>query len=222
MPNTQERIPTSCVQQHRWNTFDAPFKDVDYVSPGIHANLASSIFENLNRDFQTTGGYGGGGTIGYAANQSSLWSGAATFLSSAGSFSKSNDIHDAYETRKEDIDEWMKKFRPLLDKPVIGIAAEIDGKLFADLSDTIDFARAILPQVMRGYCLEAIISRDDKELPLDEDRIVSAMESFQKGRLISGDSPNKVGKDIRIKTDVSLSNIFCHKGEVVHWVILKA
>ena len=222
MPNTQEMIPTSCVQQHRWDTFDAPFKDIDYISPSIHANLASSIYTNLDCNFQSTGGYGGGGTMSYAANQGSLWAGAEMFLSSAGSDDKSGDIHDAYETKKEDIDEWMKKFRPLLDKPVIGIAAEIDGELFADLSDTIDFARAILPQVMRGYCLEAIISRDDKELPLDEDRIVSAMESFHKGRLISGDSPNKVGKDIRIKTDVSLSNIFCHKGEVVHWVILKA
>jgi len=222
MPNTQEKIPTSCVQQHRWNTFDAPFKDVDYVPAHTHGLLVSSIFENLNNDFQSTGNYGAGGTACYAADQGSLWSSNATSLSDVGSLDKSGDIHDAYETKKEDIDEWMKVFKPLLDKPIIGIAAEIDGDLFADFSDTIEFAKTILPQIVKGYCMTAMVSGAKKELSLDEDRIVSALERLGEGDMVSGDSPNKTGKDIRIKKDGSLSNIFSYKGEVVHWVIVKA
>jgi len=222
MPSTREKIPTSCVQEHRWNTFDAPFKDTDYVSPCLHAKLASPIFENLTQNFVDTGGYGGKGTSCFAADQNSLWSSAATFLSNAGSLDESGDIHDAYETKKEDIDEWMKNFMPLLNKPIIGVVAEIDGALFADLSDTIEFAKSILPQVIKGYCLDAIVSKTRQKLTLDEDRVVSALERLGEGKIISGDSPNKTGRDVRIKTNGSLSNIFVYKGEVVHWVILKA
>lgn len=104
----------------------------------------------------------------------------------------------------------------------MGVIAEIDGELFADISDTVEFAKMILSQVVKGYCLDAIVSRSKKETPLDEDRVVNSLEDFREGRMIVGDSPNKVGKDIRIKTEKSLSNIFSYRDQIVHWVIVKA
>lgn len=107
---------TTCVQQHRWNTFDAAFKDTDYVSSSIHTGLVSPIYKKLDADFQTTGGYGAGGSVCFAADQGSLWAGADVLLSEAGSKETTKDIHDAYEAKKEDIEEWMKDFNPLLEK----------------------------------------------------------------------------------------------------------
>lgn len=221
MPNTQEKIPVSCVQQHRWNTFDEPFKNSEYLSPHTHTLLAKEIHTNLQESFQSTGCYGGKGSACYAGNQGSLWAGADTFLLSANAMDATADIHKAFETKKEDIDEWMKLIQPILDQPIVGIITEIDGNVFADISDTVEFAKDNLNKIVKGFCLDAILSTEKKEVPLDEDRMVDFLETLKNGELIVGDSPNKVGQDLRIKTVDTLSNIFCYKNEIVHWIILK-
>lgn len=220
MPNTQEMISTSCVQQRRWDNFSAGFTSSGYITPQVHTGLASSIHEKLSQSYEKNGAYGGG-TVCFAANQATLWSETSNLLKEIGSSDGTKDIHDAYKSKKEDIDKWMDKFKPIFDKPIVGAAAEIDGKFFADISDTVEFASAILTQIVRSYCLEAIASAKEEETPLEEDRIVGALENFQKGKLIVGDSPNKIGKDIRIENNGNLSNIFCYKGAVIHWVVVK-
>ncbi len=219
LPNTQENISTSCVQQQRWDNFSAGFVSSGYITPKVHTGLSSSIHKNLMQSYASSGGYGGE-LVAYSADQDNLWSETSSLLKEAGSLDGTKDIHDAYKSKKEDIDKWMEKFKPIFDRPIVGVVAEIDGKFFADISDTIEFASSILDQIVRSYCLEAIASTEEKETSLDEDRIVGALENFRKGELIIGDSPNKIGKDIRIENEGSLSNIFCYKGAVIHWVIV--
>lgn len=214
------RVPTTCVQQHRWNTFDAPFTKTDYSPPDVLTSLSASVSRSMSTS------RGSGGSICYAADQTQIWDKCSVNLGYVSSGDSTGDIHSVYKEKAPDIDKAYSKIKPYLPtgEDWVGIISVIDNMWFlGDICDEHDIAKNHLERLIKSHIYQALVSQNRVQSSYTQEFIVEFLDKFGQIEYEQFDSLTKNGKEFRYsEKSESLeqnASILFYKDELVHFLL---
>ena len=228
------KVPTTCVQQHRWNGFDAPFTKTDYSPPSLLCDLNTSVYKSMMSSKKSMDNYiddvgldeirrGGRSDepipLCYNANQSMIWNTTAGYLSEAGSNDLTGDLHSAYKEKKIDIDDAYNKIKPYLpsEKDWVGIVSIINAEwILLDVCDEQDIAKHHLERLIRSHIYEALVSKESVESSKTTDDIVAELTKLSEKKYDEFDSLTKNGKELRYQKNNENISILFYKDDIIH------
>lgn len=202
-------VPTSCVEQGRWSYTGGTstnFDSVLYASPTLQEDLSKSVNINMRSSRES-------GNIMYCSNQSSTWSTVSHFSSSLGVSSNSQDYTKIYEDREKDINDYYNKLKDHF-KDCAGIIAIIGKKLVFSIADSKEMFMPQFEKLLKSYIIDALIVKEKIKLTIEEVAKYIDMLTNVKNEIY--DSPNKIGKIIKIMSDKVTASAFLYNDSIVH------
>ena len=205
------KVPTTCVQQGRWDTFDKPFTKHKYASPILERDLKESV--NLKMMESK-------GLHNYAANQSKIWSSVSYCSSSAGSSSSSGDYTDIYEDKnvQKKMDKYRKAFKnkfPNEDKSLVGVVIVIDNVCKVDICVDNEIFLIHCEGLLEGCFLDAVSSKDDRD-SMSAKEVSDFIDGLIKCEVNKFKTPNKNAENLVLKSDKVNGNVLIYNNEVIH------
>ncbi|MCX7611238.1 MAG: hypothetical protein N2043_06590 [Ignavibacterium sp.] len=154
-PNTKIKLPVSCVEQGRWRTVSAKFNPSDYVSPQkLRAKKSEAVKMNLMS------------SASYYASQGEVWDEVSSYLRMNFVNSRTSNLSDIYENKKQDFEKFIELFKPAEDAN--GIAIFVDQQLLnTDVFNRTDIYNEYFPKILRSTAME-VFYLQDKENNLTE------------------------------------------------------
>lgn len=144
-------IPVSCTEQGRWSYKSREFEDSDLIMAQKlrYKNIRSVAF-NLKSSHEFRG------------NQSEVWDHVEEMQNDAGIHSSTNAMKDVYESRQDDLDEYLRAFPHLPGQR--GILVFINGKATGLDMVSLESACAVLiPKLVKSYAIDAYLEAKVKE-----------------------------------------------------------
>jgi len=142
-PKSKTNIPVSCIEQGRWKYQGDKFKETDYTIPtGLRASKADNIKSSLKMNKK------------HYAEQSKVWEDVKLYAKSQKVFSKTSNLSDVYEQKRDDINEFINKFKHSSESN--GIAVFIKSKLLSiDIFNRTDIFEEYFQKLLKGSAVEA-------------------------------------------------------------------
>ncbi len=203
------KVPTTCVQKNRWDTFDAPFKGYKYSSPTFGLHLSESVSKNMLCSR---------GASGYAANQSKIWDDVDCHLKESGVEDDSKNFTKLYDAKKDDIEEYKKAFKgkfPIKDKSLVGVVVVVDNVCKVDICVDNDVFLAHCEGLLEGCFLDAVSSKDDRS-SMSAKEVSDFIDGLIKCEINEFKTPNKNAENLVLKGDKVNGNVLIYNDEVVH------
>lgn len=212
------KIPTTCVQQSRWNTFDAPFLKTGSLSPSSSSSMSSAVSRSMMLSHSAYR-KGERETLSYMADQGKIWGEINSQLNFVGAGDDTKDIHSAYEKKKADIDSVYEKLKPYL--PIsddwVGLVGILNNEwVLMDICDEYEIAKNHLEKILRGYIYEAVVSEKTVECVKTQDDIINLLAMLDGKQYEEFDSLTKNGKELRYAKDKETISILLYKNNVIH------
>lgn len=201
-------VPTSCVEQGRWSFVSdkTNFESVVCASPTLQADLSKSVDINMRSSRES-------GNIMYCSNQSQTWTSVSCSSTSHGSSSSSSDYTKIYEDREKDINDYYDKLKDHF-KDCAGIIAIIGKKLVFSIADSKEMFMPQFEKLLKSYIIDALIVKEKIKLMIEE--VAKHIDNLLNVKNEIYDSPNKVGKIIKIMSDKVTASAFLYKDNIVH------
>jgi hypothetical protein len=156
--NSKTVIPVSCTEQGRWRSMSHKFSHSKTVmAPKVRKKKLMSVSHSLKSSPEPC----------YASDQGEVWSEIAQLHSKVGTHSPTGAMHDAHESRRDDLSEYKRHFKPV-DKQ-FGVLAFIDGKPAG--ADMLSLGKAFKRNfgiLIESYAMEALSSSDPDRETLPE------------------------------------------------------
>jgi hypothetical protein len=218
-------IPVSCTESGRWDRRSTFFRDSGYVaSREIRQKKSRSVSRSLAMGRH------------YHSDQSEVWDSVEELFMRSGTGSTTRAMRDAYEQRKERLQEYLEAFTPA--KGQHGMIVMIDGHVAGmEYLSSAGAFREVFPKLIKSYAFEAMIREDHKKREQKDEegsgqpgegaaiREFEAMESFRELVKQSRKTPFKSpghGWDHRIVAGKGTSvngNALVYRGEVIHLAV---
>ena len=159
--NSTTIIPVSCTEQGRWRSTSEKFSHSKTVmAPKVRKKKLMSVSHSLKSSPEPS----------YASDQGEVWDEIAVLHCKVGTQSPTGAMHDAHESRRDDLSEYKGRFETV-DKQ-FGMLAFIDGKPAG--ADMLSLGRAFKKNfdiLLESYAMEALSSSkpDSETLPEREE-----------------------------------------------------
>lgn len=140
-------LPVSCTEEGRWSYDSREFYDSGSVmSHHIRSSKRSSVSESLH-DYYSFG-----------SRQSSIWNDIDNDIRAEGYNSPTHAHRDIYESRYDDINEYLGAFELL--EGQIGILIFINGEIkgIDTISNSVSY-RALHEKLLKSYVMEAVLAK---------------------------------------------------------------
>jgi len=143
-PKARIIIPVSCTEQGRWNYTTKNFEDSGVLMARLLRSKKQAAVTRSVRE-----------TKSYRSDQGEVWEDVASLHSDLGSTSGTGAMRDAYESRKAEIDDYIKAFSNI-GQPN-GIAVFLGGQLAGlDLLSYSSAMENLLPKIIGSYAMDAL------------------------------------------------------------------
>ncbi|MGA9115145.1 MAG: DUF6569 family protein [Bacteroidota bacterium] len=143
-PASRTEIPVSCVEQGRWRSVSPHLREAPYVAPcTLRAEKTARITMNLEQ------------RRGYLADQERVWDGVALFQLAAGVESKTENLGDVFEEKRNELDAALSAHEPLPGANVLVVTAGCR-MVSLDVFNRRDIYAEYFPRILRGMALEAL------------------------------------------------------------------
>jgi hypothetical protein len=203
-PQSDLRIPVSCVEEGRWHSTSAAFAAAPRT---LHATARAMNSEHISAELRVPG-------VGSSGGQEDIWTDIRGKAARLGVASDTHAIADVYERHSAAIEGYAEAFRPA--EGQVGAAFAVGGELLGlELFAHPCSLASLLPKVLRGYALEAI------ELS-DSERVVTTSETVREF-LQSGSAAARerfvaagMGVDVRLTGPKLTGAGLEWKGRLVH------
>jgi hypothetical protein len=205
--HSKTTIPVSCVEQNRWSYKEKHFSSSEYSMPNSSRSMKmSSVKNSLERGDN------------FLADQRQVWNEVERFASEAKVNSATNAMHDVFENKKNEIDNYMNHFRKLEGQNgfIVFINDKPAGMEY--ISNETAFA-SLFNKILKGYAMDALI---DNRAPNKADFAVM-LNDFTGKIKKSEDKEFKsigLGFDHRIETADITASILIAEEEIVHFSAL--
>ena len=191
--NTTLAIPVSCVEAGRWSYSSPTFSLGKTASHRVRSGKQGRVHESLKEGRR------------HDANQGEVWREVSESLSSAATPSRTQSLHDAYDARKKDLDQFRTSLR--MPEEAVGVAVfrggEFQGMDLFDRHSTLKyFWDSLLDSYLIDFVGEAVDPAKKATQPVSK-RIKSVFEQAAGGRWDAFDSPGE-GQEWRLE-DPSLT-----------------
>jgi hypothetical protein len=210
-------VPTTCVQQHRWNVGakDAQlFKDVISMPMNMERahglSLKDEAIKMLAQNCAPK----------YAADQGEIWGATKAYLCSAGSIDATNDLTSAYMVKEEDINEYKEAFKDKLpkDKGLIGVVLHVGKVTKVDICVDNEMFLAHVDNLMNSAYIDAANLNGKSEVFTQEDVVSFVNSILAEGNpgMMTYPTPNGNGETVSFESNVLRGTALIYKGEVIH------
>jgi hypothetical protein len=155
--NTEVIIPVSCSEHGRWSYTSAHFADSDTImARRVKVENIRNVAVNLQRGMR------------YQGDQGAVWDGIAEMASDANVHSRTGAMKDVFETRKNDLDVFLKAIPPYPRQK--GILVFINGKAAGlDIVSSESACATIHPKLLKSYAMDALLDKKRPRQPKASD-----------------------------------------------------
>jgi hypothetical protein len=159
-------IPVSCTEQGRWSYVSDEFSDSGTVmSPKIRMEKAQSVSASLQESQQ------------YISDQGAIWNEIDKLSADADVHSSTGAMKDVFESKLDELDEYMKAFKCTTDQK--GIFVLINGEIIGlDLISRKSAYRILHPKLVKSYALEAILQKKEKAASSKNDKTIAFIKDI--------------------------------------------
>jgi len=167
--NSTTIIPVSCTEQGRWRSTSEKFSHSKTVmAPKVRKKKLMSVSHSLKSSPEPS----------YASDQGEVWDEIAALHCKVGTQSPTGAMHDAHESRRDEISEYKRRFEPV--EKQFGMLAFIDGKPAG--ADMLSLGRAFRKNfdiLLESYAMEALSSsKPDRETLPEREEAEQFLESL--------------------------------------------
>jgi hypothetical protein len=200
---TSITIPVSCVEAGRWHRTTDDFVVADRaLFSRARARKLDQVTDSLRQ----------GGTR--RSDQGEVWAMIDEKLSEMRAASPSQAMAAAYDTRRDDLEDFVQGFRPAPGQ--IGALFAIDGSIVGmDCFDSAETFAELLPKLVRSYALDALGVAWPSEQGISRERVQQFLTS-----LAAADSSQHaavgLGEDIRLRSSEIAGAVLWFDGRPVH------
>ena len=196
-------IPVSCVERGRW-----AYRSRHFGSGGVaaHFSLRHLLSKSVRDSYRRTGKP--------RADQNAVWNEVSLQLSSLGSASPSDALHQGYEDSRPRLEAILAELP--VPEGCSGAAFAIGGRLVgADLFDRPATLAALWSKLLRGYALESLARRQGAAPPVGRDEVREWLQSAARAQAHPYPSPG-VGEDVRLEAEGLVGSALVVDGQPLH------
>jgi hypothetical protein len=201
-------IPVSCTEQGRWSYTSSHFSDSEVMMPSFLRSMKSL---DVNESLRSRGEF--------RADQGAVWEGVARMHQALGTESPTGAMRDAYEARRDWLDEHLEAFKCLPGQK--GLAVAHAGRWFGvEVVSRPDAYAALHNKLVGSYAMDALLHRK-RERPGVEAPLESFLSLLSKCSEMSHPSVG-LGVDYRYVGERVVGSSLVYEGEVVHMAFFPA
>jgi hypothetical protein len=195
-------IPVSCTEQGRWSYTSDEFHDSGLVMSNKARKLKlRSVAKSLKS------------SMDFSADQSEVWDGIEELSEDAEVQSPTNSMKDVFESKKEDIDNYLKALPCLPSQK--GIMVFVNGKVEGfDVVSLSSAYKNIHPKLLKSYAIDSILDKNGKN-NLSIDKAKNFIKKAIKCRGKKYDSKG-IGLDYRFETNKLVGSSLVYSEKVIH------
>jgi len=195
-------IPVSCTEHGRWSYTSDHFADSDtMMAYRIKLENVRNVAVNLKRGMR------------YHGDQGAVWDGIAEMADEANVHSRTGAMKDVFETRKNDLDAFLKTIPPYPHQK--GILVFINGKPAGmDIVSSESACATIHPKLLKSYAMDALLDkkRVRKVKQTDVERFLREITECQEQRYKSVG----LGWDYRFEAPQKVGSALVSDDAVIH------
>jgi hypothetical protein len=204
-------IPVSCTEQGRWSYRSSEFADSDVImAQKLRYKNVRTVADNLrsSREFRS--------------NQGEVWDHVAEMQQDAGVHSSTNAMKDVYESRQDDLDEYLRAF-PHLPRQR-GILVFINGKATGlDMVSRESACATLNPKLVKSYAIDAHLEMRSKEkgYEISPDK---ALRFLKKASGCKEERYESIGHgiDYRFQGETIVGSALVYRDTVIHTAFFRA
>ena len=206
-PKSTTKIPVSCVEQGRWG-----YRTRGFNSSPHHAahRLRKEMLMHQKMSLKQN--------RGYESNQGKIWSEVRNISDEVGFHSPTSALHDVYEGKKGDIEDYLGKIKAQAKQTgvVIFLGDRFEGLELFDKPAT--FGK-VFKKILSGVALDALASQPTQDkvnvdgLRSDVTKLFGEIDQalFEKFK-----APVGIGEDWRYEGQISIGKALYHDGDLIH------
>lgn len=200
--DTELIVPVSCTELGRWSYRSRDFQESgEVLSSRSRSFKMGSVTDSLKEN------------RGHASNQGKIWDDISELHESLKTHSGTEAMHDAYEQRRQNIDEVIAAF-PLIEGQC-GFYAQIDGRFAGlDLVSRPEIWKDLHAKVVRSYVVD-VLDRRYKDGKPDPQALATLFELFAKAQLNQFPAVG-LGQDLRLEHDTFVASALVWDGSLTH------
>tara|TARA_B100000315_G_scaffold135684_1_gene124994 strand:- start:468 stop:1448 length:981 start_codon:yes stop_codon:yes gene_type:complete len=201
-------IPVSCTEQGRWSYTSDEFHDSGLVMSNKARKLKSrSVGKSLEKSME------------FLADQCEVWNGIEKLSDDADVQSPTNSMKDVFESKKEDLEEYLKAFKCLASQT--GVVVFVNGKVEGfDIISLNSAYKDIHPKLLKSYAIDSILDRKGKGSTRSLDKAKIFIEKAIKCRGKKYESKG-LGSDYRFEANKTVGSALVYSGKVIHTAFFK-
>ncbi|MGD9347942.1 MAG: hypothetical protein PVH84_18915 [Candidatus Aminicenantes bacterium] len=196
-------IPVSCTEQGRWSYREREFSDSDtLMSTKLRRIKAQTVSDTLadSKEFRS--------------DQGTVWTAIHEMSEEAGARSETGAMKAAYETKMDDLNDYLKAFALVPDQK--GLIAFIDGEVVGFDFVSRESAYTILhPKLLKSYAMDAILQKTKLTETPDVTKAKQFIERAQKCKEKKYESVGK-GWDYRFEGKSLVGSALKFGNKVIH------
>jgi hypothetical protein len=197
-------IPVSCTEQGRWRYTSDKFRDSDVVAASrVRRTNISAVKESL----KSTGEF--------RSNQGAVWNDIQELSQDAHVQSKTMAMSDVYQSREQDLDEYLEAFPVLAGQK--GLLVIINGVVVG--FDVVSSAAAyslLHQKLVKSYALEALVEENEDQ---KNNKASSRAKTFLADIKASEEDKHEsvgYGCDYRFEAPSSVGSSLIHQDQIIH------
>lgn len=196
-------IPVSCTEQGRWSWQQPGFSDSGYVmSSRLRGVKNTSVGDSL----RAHGGYG--------SDQGAVWSEIHALHHRANVHSPTGALRDAYEAKRESLDQWLAHFPPLPGQNGLLVFRGNRAAGMDRVSSPGAYAR-LHDKLVRSYLVDPLLEAAPTEGATPPERVKAFLRDARSCETRSFPSVG-YGADLRCRGPRLVGSALVHDGTVVH------
>jgi hypothetical protein len=208
-PNSNTKLPVSCVEQGRWSAKSEKFSDTSYSAPtSLRAKKAQDVKENLKYERMPT------------SDQGAVWSSVNEMQDLTCLRSSTSNLSDIFDAFEDDFETFTKKFT--VDNEANGLAIFTNNKLLnIDIFNRTDIFNEYFPKILKGAAIETY-KLSPKEIPTEAEAKYKALDFLDKFETLSFELSDGVGvgKEKRFETESLTGFELVHNDYTIHLTAL--
>lgn len=206
-PMSTTKIPVSCVEQGRWG-----YRTRGFNSSPHHAahRLRKEMLMHQKVSLKEN--------RGYESNQGKIWSEVRNISNEVGFHSPTSALHDVYEGKKGDIEDYLGKFKAQAKQTgaVIFLGDRFEGLELFDKPSTFN---KLFKKILNGVALDALASQPGQEkADIDGLRgeVSKVLNEIDQALFEKFTAPVGIGEDWRYEGQISIGKVLYHEGDLIH------
>ena len=182
---SRTKIPVSCTEQGRWAYASEKFSHSGtLMSSKIRRRKSLSVSDSLKTN------------ACFASDQGDVWASISELHADAGTYSPTGAMKDAFEARREQLDEIATVLLPL--EVQIGLLVFINGKpAGCELFATHESYSKAAGQIVRSYAMDALTSPTGADAPVVDESAAAAFLRSLPNLNEEGFKSIGLGRDLR-------------------------